>query len=127
MLDHLKSQYPADHLLVLKLNVSKRIDIVDAFNKSHEAFGRIDVVFNSAGFAMLGEVEGTPDEMARSIFETNFWGAMNVAREAVRFFREVNSPIGGRLITMSSMLGIVSSAALGFYTASKHGRSSLVF
>ncbi|PSR71674.1 hypothetical protein PHLCEN_2v12448 [Hermanssonia centrifuga] len=121
VLSDLKAQYPGDRLLVLKLDVTRPHEIVDTFAKAKEAFGRIDVVFNNAGYSVLAEVEGTPEEQARAMFDVNFWGATNVSREAVKFFREVNKPTGGRLINVSSIVGLKVAPALGYYTATKHG------
>ncbi|KAJ7465257.1 hypothetical protein FB451DRAFT_1561608 [Mycena latifolia] len=84
-----------------------------------KAFGRIDIVFNNAGVGATGEIEGTPDELARSLFEVNFWGAVNVTKQAVSFFREENKPPGGLLINMSSMYGIDAPPLAGFYGATK--------
>ena len=75
---------PASRLLTLQLDVTNPTSISHAFSEAKRAFGRIDVVVSNAGFALFGEVEGTPDGTARAMFETNFWGAANVAREAVR-------------------------------------------
>ena len=41
--------------------------------------------------------------------QTNFFGATRVSLAAVKFFREVNKPIGGRLIQASSIYGLVVS------------------
>ena len=121
-LKHLVAEYPRERLLVLKVDVTIHQDIVDAFARTKDVFGRLDVVFNNAGYAVLGEVEGTPDEVARALFEVNFWGAVHVTQEAVKFFREVNGPgIGGRLIQISSGCGIVGWPSCGFYSATKHG------
>lgn len=94
-------------------------DIAAAFAQTIERFGRCDVVFNNAGFGILGEIESTvPDDQARAMFEVNFWGAANVSREAVRVFREANLPnSGGRLLNMSSGAGFTGNAALGYYSA----------
>ncbi len=54
----------------------------------------IDVVFDNAGYGLIAEVKGTTEDRARIMFDVNFWGATNVSREAVRFFREVNKPAG---------------------------------
>lgn len=120
MLDDLVIQYPREKLLVLKLDVTKITDIVGAFVKVKDTFGRIDIVFNNAGYGILGEVESTPEDTARAMFETNFWGSMNVARESVKFFRDVNKPIGGRLINITSVAAVITTAGLGYYAASKH-------
>ena len=68
-LESLQAKYPADKLLVTKLDVTKPDEIESAFAKAKEAFGRVDVVFNNAGWGVIGEIEGTPDVQARAMFE----------------------------------------------------------
>jgi len=119
VLADLSSTYSSDKLLVLKLDVTKPQEIISAFSKAVETFGRIDVVFNNAGMGVLGEVEATGDDAARALFDLNFWGATNVSKEAVRIFRDVNKPIGGRLLQVSSMVGIEGRPGLGYYSATK--------
>lgn len=121
VLAELQRQYPADKLLVLKLDVSKPEDVSNAFVKAKEAFGRIDVVFNNAGYGILAEVEAGDEGVARSMFDTNFWGAITVSKEAVKFFRDINEPSGGRLIVNSSYAAMQSNALFSFYSASKAG------
>jgi len=119
-LDDLKAKHTSDRLLIVRVDVSKPQDISVAFDKAREAFGRLDVVVNNAGYGMFGDAETTPDDVARGLFEVNFWGAVNVSKAAVKFFREVNKPgIGGRLINITSMAGINAFAASSFYCASK--------
>lgn len=56
------------------------------------------------------------------MFDTNFWGAANVSRAAVAFFREVNAQgDGGRLIQISSIGGFIGLPGLGYHSASKSG------
>ena len=107
VLDDLKSKHPASKLLILKLDVTKPEDITEAFTKTQEVFGRIDVVFNNAGYGIVGEIEATPEDVARALFEVTFWGADRISRESVRFFRDINKPgTGGRLLNNSSMVGL---------------------
>ncbi|KAF8838318.1 NAD(P)-binding protein [Paxillus ammoniavirescens] len=120
VLSDLVSQYPPTHLVVVKVDVTQNADIAAAFNKAQEAFGRIDVVFNNAGQMITAEVEAVNEADARGLFDINFWGAVQVSKEAVRFFREVNNPRGGRLLQVSSGLGLVGQTACAFYCASKH-------
>ncbi|GJE98606.1 NAD(P)-binding protein [Phanerochaete sordida] len=112
--------YPPTHLRTALVDVTRPPDIAAAFAQAHAAFGRVDVVLNSAALALFGEAEGTPDAAARAVFEVNFWGAANVAREAVRFFREENPPgSGGRLMTVSSYAGLVPLGGCAYYSAAK--------
>ena len=125
VLNDLKARYPPSQLLTLKLDVDSTQEIKDAFTQAKAAFGRIDVVFNNAGWLILGEIEATPEEEARKLFQTNFWGATNVSREAVKFFREDNKPSGGLLITNSSVVGVAAFPGCGYYVATKHGKFDL--
>jgi len=120
-LDDLKAKYPSDKLHILKLDVVNEDDIIAAFKYAEEELGRIDIVFNNAGYSLFAEVEGTSHEVARKMFDVNFWGAMDISKETIRFFREVNKPQGGKLWNVSSMAGILPLAAVGYYSASKHG------
>lgn len=121
--DDLTSKYPSSQLLVLKLDVTNPLEITEAFREAKAAFGRVDVVFNNAGRWMLGEVEGSPENEARQLFDINFWGAANVSKEAVRFFREENpAGAGGRLLVTSSDGGIATFILNGYYTATKFGQ-----
>ncbi|KAF8125627.1 NAD(P)-binding protein [Boletus edulis] len=124
-LSDLTAHYPHTQLLVVKVDVANEADITAAFAKAEEVFGRIDVVFNNAGVSVVGEVESLDEGDARGVFDVNFWGAVRVSKEAVRFFREVNKPIGGRLLQVSSRLGLVGAPACGFYCASKFALEGL--
>jgi NAD(P)-dependent dehydrogenase (short-subunit alcohol dehydrogenase family) len=72
----LRSQFPthiADgRLFILKLDVKNSQAISQAFETVKERYGCIDVVFNNAGYAIMGEFEGTPEESAREMFDVCF-------------------------------------------------------
>jgi NAD(P)-dependent dehydrogenase (short-subunit alcohol dehydrogenase family) len=97
-------KYGADKLIVVKVDVRNQEDVDAAFKKAEATFGRIDVVYNNAGYSAVGEVEAMPMSDGKEMFETNFFGATRVSLAAIKFFREVNKPIGGRLIQASSYL-----------------------
>ncbi|KAJ6474042.1 NAD(P)-binding protein [Mycena vitilis] len=122
VLSDLVKQYPetgaTQRLLVLKLDVTQAAQIPLAFADAKKAFGRVDVVFNNAGYGIISEVEGISEANARSLFEVNFWGAFNVTKEALKYFRS-NVPIGGLLINVSSMFGVDAPPGAGFYAATK--------
>ncbi|KAJ7027961.1 hypothetical protein C8F04DRAFT_1291935 [Mycena alexandri] len=119
-LDDLAAQYP-DNILVVKCDVTKPDDVLSAFASATQKYGRVDVVFNNAGCAIVGEIEATPEDAARALFDVNFWGAVAVSNEAVRVFRDANPKnVGGRLLNVSSGLGFGGGPILGIYSASKH-------
>ncbi|KAJ3486252.1 hypothetical protein NLI96_g4376 [Meripilus lineatus] len=126
-LSSLSNQYPTSQLLVRKLDVSKHQEIKDTFAAAKEAFGRINVVYNNAGYGIAAELEAVPEEQARALFDVVYWGSVNVALEAVKFFREVNGPeVGGRVITTGSMLGIITFPLCGYYNSAKHALEGFV-
>ncbi|KAH9895900.1 NAD-P-binding protein [Cubamyces lactineus] len=118
----LTATYPPSRLRVVALDVTKPKQIKQAFQAAKAAFGRIDVVFNNAGYVIVGEAEAVSEDTARALFEVNFWGAVRVSLEAVRFFREENDGVsrkGGLLVQNSATVGLIGYPALSFYAASK--------
>ena len=124
-LDDLKQEYDENQLLLLPLDVTNIEQIRSAFQAATDKYGRIDFVYNLAGHGLIGEVEGTPEEVAKAMFEVNFWGATRISNEAVRVFRDVNEPRGGHLFVITSLVGLKAMAGTGFYAATKHGQTSL--
>jgi len=79
--------------------------------------GPIDLLVNNAGFGILGALEETIIEEAQSVFDVNFFGVMRVANAVLPSMRERRS---GRIVNVSSLMGIVPSPYMGVYSASKH-------
>ncbi len=105
-----------DRVLPLALDVRDAQQAQQAVESAHRKFGRIDVVLNNAGFALVGAIEeANPDEV-KAEFETNFFGALRVIQAALPILRKQNS---GHIIGVSSVAGIVASPITGFYNASK--------
>jgi len=80
------------------------------------------VVVNNAGYGLLGELESTPVEAGRDLFEINFWAAVHITKHALRIMRAVNplsGPIGGVIAQVSSAGGYITAPGSGFYHASK--------
>ncbi|KAF8519622.1 hypothetical protein BU17DRAFT_75884 [Hysterangium stoloniferum] len=116
----LQAKYPASQLLVQRLDVTSATDIAEAFEATESQFSRLDVVVNMAGYGLVGEIEAIPEEEARKMMETHFWGPVNITKAAIKFFRKIN-PVGhgGRIFNVSSVSGYVANPTLAYYTATK--------
>jgi len=124
VLSHLADKYTRNQLIVVPLDIRYPNQIDDAFDVVKSTFGRLDVVVNNGGHGLLGEVEGTDDATARNLFDVLLWGAVDISRKAVTFFRDINpSGVGGRILQISSMGGFVGYPMGAFYHAGKFGAS----
>ena len=81
-----------------------------------EAFGRIDVVVNNAGYANLAAIEDMTLEDFREQIETNLLGVVNVTKAALPVLRRQG---GGHIIQVSSIGGRLATAGLSAYQAAK--------
>ena len=82
-----------------------------------DARGRISLLVNNAGIFLLGAAEESSTEQAREIFETNFFGLVEVTNAVLPIMRQQRA---GRIINISSILGLIPSVYMAIYGASKH-------
>jgi NAD(P)-dependent dehydrogenase (short-subunit alcohol dehydrogenase family) len=101
---------------VLALDVTRPGDVASVVEKAWGILGRVDVVVNNAGFGVLGAVEEVDEKMARTVFETNFFGLLSVTQAALPHLRAQGN---GHIINISSVGGIAGYAGYGLYSASK--------
>ena len=80
------------------------------------AFGRLDILVNSAGMATLGNIETATLDDWRRMNAVNVEGTFMGCREAVRAMKETG---GGSIVNLSSVAGIIGDAQSAGYCASK--------
>jgi NAD(P)-dependent dehydrogenase (short-subunit alcohol dehydrogenase family) len=105
-----------DALLPIALDVTDREADIAAVRQAHDAFGRLDVVVNNAGYGQFGLIEEISEEEARAQFETNVFGALWITQAALPLMRELGS---GHVVQVSSIGGISAFPNIGIYNASK--------
>ncbi|MFT9846963.1 SDR family oxidoreductase [Aneurinibacillus sp. REN35] len=114
-LEKLKEKYP-DRLLPLKLDVTDRNAVFSTVKAAIDHFGRLDIVVNNAGIMALGMIEELSEVQARSLMETNFFGALWVCQAVMPYLRSQGS---GHIIQITSIGALVSGPMMGLYSASK--------
>ncbi|XDG05026.1 hypothetical protein ABKA04_004641 [Annulohypoxylon sp. FPYF3050] len=111
-----------DRVLKLELDVANISSINAAIQATLDKFGRIDVLVNNAGYTLAGEAEATEDAEARDVFDTNFWGMVNISKRCLQIMREENAKNGqqgGVIMNVTSVGGYTGYPGQAFYHASK--------
>ncbi len=108
-----------DNYLALRLDVVDRASIAAAFAATLARFGRVDVVVNNAGYGLAGAFEEYTDEQVRRQMEVNFFGVLDVTREALAVMRDRQTPPGGLIQQITSIGGQRGVPLFTAYCASK--------
>jgi NAD(P)-dependent dehydrogenase (short-subunit alcohol dehydrogenase family) len=112
----LQQQYP-DHARAVRLDVTDSAQVKSAVQAAVDAFGRIDVLVNNAGYGLVGALEEVSEEQIRQQFETNLFGLLSVTRAVLPLLREQKS---GHILNVTSVGGQVSFPTFGLYHGTKY-------
>lgn len=113
-----RSGEPISGLHVVKCDVSNTESVEAAFNEIEEKYGPVEVAIANAGITRDGLIMRMSDEDIEEVINTNLYGAIRVARRASKTMMKARK---GRLIFISSVVGLMGSAGQVNYAASKSG------
>ena len=102
---------------IIKLDIANEGDIVRCVEQIIEERGRIDVLWNNAGYGLYGSVEETSLEDAKYQFDVNVFGLARLTQLVTPYMREAKS---GTIINTSSIGGKIYAPMGAWYHASKH-------
>ena len=112
----------AERALALRLDVTDAAEVKEAVEQAEAKFGRVDVLVNNAGYGYLAAVEEGEDSAVRDMFETNFFGLVELTKAVLPGMRARKS---GHIVNISSIGGLVSFGATGYYHATKYAVEGL--
>lgn len=104
--------------LVLGFDVSNSVEVETNIKKVVDTFGRIDVLINNSGITRDGLVLRMSDADFDDVLRINLKGAFNCSKAVLRYMFKARQ---GRIINMSSVIGLIGNLGQANYAASKAG------
>lgn len=105
----------ADHFLPIEMNFDEA-SIKSAVDQIIAKWGKLDVLVNNAGYAVLGAFEEFSIEEVKQNFDVNVFGLMEVTQAVLPYMRKQQS---GHIINLASILGTVTGPSQAIYSATK--------
>ncbi len=105
------------NFLPLEVDLVDEKSVENAIQKTHETFGRLDVIVNNAGYGIGGTLEELTQEEILQSFNINVFGTVNVIQKAMPYLRAQRS---GYFINISSIAGFAPAIGWSIYSAAKH-------
>ena len=106
----------------IQMDVTKESDVDNVINTIIAEQGKIDVLWNNAGFGLYGSIEDVALDEARKQMEVNVFGMAAMTQKVVPYMRKQKS---GTIINTSSMGGKMYFPMGAWYHASKHAVEGL--
>lgn len=117
-----KERENLSNLKILEMDVSSDVSVENALSRIIQEHGKIDVLFNNAGFMIMGSLEDLTMNEIRSQIDTDLIGPMWLAKNVIPHMRTDKS---GLIINMSSIAGKVGFQLSSAYCISKFGIEGL--
>jgi NAD(P)-dependent dehydrogenase (short-subunit alcohol dehydrogenase family) len=112
-------------MLAVPTDVTSPASVRALFDRTREAFGRIDVLFNNAGVGAPGvPLDELSVEQWQAVVDTNLTGPFLCTQQAFRLMK-TQTPKGGRIINNGSISASVPRPQSAPYTATKHAITGL--
>jgi NAD(P)-dependent dehydrogenase (short-subunit alcohol dehydrogenase family) len=108
---------PPPGVAYLDLDVASEESAQAVVSTVIDRFGRLDVLVNNAGIGSAGAVEENSVERATRVLDVNVLGVIRMTKAVLPQMRAQG---GGRVINISSVLGVAPQPFMALYVASKH-------
>ncbi|MBA8879141.1 oxidoreductase [Phyllobacterium myrsinacearum] len=104
-------------ITMLVCDVTDEESIQKAVDEVLRLAGRIDLLVNNAGIGLLGGAEESSAMQAKALFDVNVFGVLRVTNAVLPVMRRQRK---GRVINMSSILGLIPAPYNALYASTKH-------
>ena len=104
--------------LAVQADVSKLADVERLIEEATAEFGKIDVLVNNAGITRDGLLMRMKEEDWDAVIETNLKGVFLCTKAVIRGMMKQRT---GRIINMTSVVGVMGNAGQANYAAAKAG------
>lgn len=108
--------------VALDLDLNQQASMELAVEKATQIFGGIDVLVNNAGYSYRGAVEEGETKEVSKLFQTNFFGPIELIKWVLPQMRKRKS---GAIINLTSISAIKGIAGSGYYAAAKTALDSI--
>jgi 3-oxoacyl-[acyl-carrier protein] reductase len=118
VLDELRHELANDRVFCLPCNLSNSTEVEGLVPAAEAAMGGLDILINNAGITRDGLAMRMKDEDWQSVLDVNLTSSFRLARAAMKLMMKKR---WGRLITITSVVGVTGNPGQANYAASKAG------
>ena len=107
----------SDGVTMLTCEVTDDASVAKLVDEVLATAGRIDLLVNNAGIGLFGGAEESSIAQAQALFEVNVFGVLRLTNAVLPAMRRQKS---GRIINLSSVLGLIPAPYSALYASTKH-------
>lgn len=104
-------------MLMVACDVTSDTSVAEAVAYVERKAGRVDLLVNNAGVGLMGAAEESSIEQVHQVFDTNLYGLIRMTNAVLPIMRRQRS---GRIVNLSSILGVIPAPFSAHYGAAKH-------
>lgn len=107
----------SDGITMLTCDVTYDESVAKLVERVLAEAGRIDLLINNAGMGLLGAAEESSTAQAQALFDVNVFGVLRMTKAVLPAMRQQGK---GRIINVSSVLGLIPAPYSALYASTKH-------
>ncbi len=118
VLDELKAALGGERVHVVTCNLSSSEDVEKLIPAAEAAMGGLDILVNNAGITRDGLAMRMKDEDWQAVIDVNLTSSFRLARAAMKLMMKKR---WGRIVSITSVVGVTGNPGQANYVASKAG------